>query len=56
MVNEVESEKYKYNCSDSMIIARTSFDEQAIEFAKKVGCCIYDDTHTARIIMNKAKF
>lgn len=56
IVTELEVEKDKYDCKYSMIIARTTFDEEALSYAKKVNCKLYDIYNIAKILLKKEKF
>ena len=56
LINELEKEKYRYDCKYSMIVARTIFEEEAIRYAKQVKCELLDIYKIARIIVKNEKF
>lgn len=56
VINEIDREKHKYNCSKSMVVARTYFDEDAWELAKKINCRLIDKRELAKLILKKTKY
>ena len=54
VVSEIDREKHKHLCDNSLIVCRSYFEEDVIEFAKEVGCELIDKDKLSELLQ-KAK-
>ncbi|MGI9553730.1 MAG: restriction endonuclease [Thermodesulfobacteriota bacterium] len=51
VVSEVDRERQKHQCEKSMIICKTYFEEDVIEFAKSVDCELIDRERLSQLLI-----
>ena len=51
VVSEIDREKHKHDCKKSMIVCRTYFEEDVIEFAKSVDCELIDKERLSKLLL-----
>lgn len=51
VINDLDREKYRYDCDKSMFICRTYFEEDVPEFAKQVECELIDKDRLSKMLI-----